>query len=411
MRLFSLALRNLLRNGRRTALTVAAIAVGLMMTLFVASFQEGSYDDMIRTAVSQMAGHVVVQAPGYQEEQDEELALAHSGRYAERIRAELPEAVVARRIQLGGLLTSPTHSVGVGVIAVEPGPEAIVVDLDDKVVDGAWLGDDDRGILVGRALADQLGVGVGDKLVYMGQHGTDEMVSRLFRVAGVFRTGSADMDGFVAYVPLAAGQELLGRDDDPAHRVTVHLDGADTDEAHARLRAAFAEDPVEVLDWVAALPEVSALIQVDRSSGDVMLGIIGLIVAMGVLNTVLMSTLERTREFGVLLAIGMPPRRLAALVLSEGLLLGLIGAALGTLLGAAAVLAAQRHGIDITAMAGGERMDMGDGISMSALVFPVWAWGRALAFIALAVAFTVLSAAWPAWRVSRLSPVEAMRHV
>lgn len=411
MRLLSLALRNLLRNTRRTALTVAAIAVGLTTTLFVAAFQEGSYDDMIRTAVSQLAGHVVVQAPGYQDDMDEMLVVPGSGRYAERLRAELPGAVVARRIQLGGLLTSPTHAVGVGIVGVEPGPEARVVDLDERIVDGAWLTEDDRGLLVGRALADQLGVSVGDKVVYMGQHGTEEMTSRLFRVVGIFHTGSAEMDGFVAYAHLRAAQELLGREDDPAHRVTVHLEDADVDAALATARSAFADEPVDVRDWKGALPEVAALIQVDRASGDVMLGIIGLIVAMGVLNTVLMSTLERTREFGVLLAIGMPPRRLAALVLTEGLLLGLVGATFGTLFGGAVVLAFQQTGIDITAMAGGERMDMGDGISIASVVYPVWAWGRALGLVGLAITFTLLSAAWPAWRVSRLSPVEAMRHV
>lgn len=411
MRLFSLALRNLLRNTRRTALTMAAIAVGLMMTLFVAAFQEGSYEDMIRTSISQLAGHVVVQAPGYQDDQEETLVVTDSGRIADRVMEAVPDAVVVRRIQLAGLLTSPTHSTGVGVVAVDPDTEAQVVDLDEQIVEGTWLTDDDRGILIGRTLADQLDVEIGDRLVYMGQHGTDEMVSRLFRVAGIFRTGSAEMDGFMAYVPLVAGQELLGRSDDPAHRVTVHLDASQTREAHSALQTAFSGDPVEVLDWYGALPEVTALIQVDRASSDVLLGIIGLIVAMGVLNTVLMSTLERTREFGVLLALGMPPRRLAALVLSEGLLLGIGGAMLGTLLGAMVILVFQQVGIDITAMAGGERMDMGDGISMSSVVYPVWAWGRALAFIALAIVFTVLSAAWPAWRVSRLQPVEAMRHV
>lgn len=411
MRLLVLAVRNLLRNTRRTLLTAAAISFGLAMTIFTACLQEGSYDAMIRTAVRQLAGHVVVQAPGYQEEKDETLVVTGSSEIAERLRSAFPDATIARRIALSGLLVSPRSAVGAAVMAVEPSAEAGLVALDDDLVEGAWLtDDDDRGIVIGRAMADQLGVGVGDKVVYMGQHGGEEMASRLFRVRGIFRTGGAEMDGFVAYGHLAAGQELLDRGD-VANLVTVHLPRADAaDAARAEAARLLEGRGLDIRTWVGALPELYAVIQVDRSSGNVMLAMIGLIVAMGVLNTVLMSTLERTREFGVLLAIGMRRRSMAALVLLEGLVLGLGGALLGLILGAAIVVPLTRYGIDYSGFVGGEQMEM-SGVGIDAVVHPVWAWGRVVAFTGLAVLFTLFSAAWPAWRVTRLTPVEAMRHV
>lgn len=411
MRLLVLAIRNLLRNIRRTLLTAAAISFGLAMIVFTVAFQEGSYEDMITTGVSQLAGHVVVQAPGYQEEKDEKLVVERSSQVAETLRQAFPEATIARRISVSGLLVSTTGSVGAGLVLVEPSAEASVITLDDKVVDGEWLDDeDDRGIVIGRGMAELLGVELGDRLVYMGQHGGEEVASRLFRVKGIFRTGSAEMDGFLAYGHLRAGFELLERED-VANQVTLHLTDADRsntvrDEAVRLLDG----QEVDVRTWVAALPELSSLIEVDRSSGNVTLAIIGLIVAMGVLNTVLMSTLERTREFGVMLALGMRPWRIGALVLLEGAVLGLVGALVGVLFGALLLWPTMAYGIDITAMAGGEAMDMG-GVAMSAIVFPVWAWGRILGFTVGAVFFTILSAAWPAWRVTRLTPVEAMRHV
>lgn len=411
MRLLVLAIRNLLRNIRRTLLTAAAISFGLAMIVFTVAFQEGSYEDMITTGVSQLAGHVVVQAPGYQEEKDEKLVVERSSQVAETLRQAFPEATIARRISVSGLLVSTTGSVGAGLVLVEPSAEASVITLDDKVVDGEWLDDeDDRGIVIGRGMAELLGVELGDRLVYMGQHGGEEVASRLFRVKGIFRTGSAEMDGFLAYGHLRAGFELLERED-VANQVTLHLTDADRsntvrDEAVRLLDG----QEVDVRTWVAALPELSSLIEVDRSSGNVTLAIIGLIVAMGVLNTVLMSTLERTREFGVMLALGMRPWRIGALVLLEGAVLGLVGALVGVLFGALLLWPTMAYGIDITAMAGGEAMDMGS-VAMSAIVFPVWAWGRILGFTVGAVFFTILSAAWPAWRVTRLTPVEAMRHV
>jgi ABC-type lipoprotein release transport system permease subunit len=404
-----LAFRNLWRNGRRTAITVAAIGFGLSMILATIAMQRGTYGDLVRTGVRSLAGHVVVSAEGWNDTREGDQVLGRASDAVARVRAALPEATVAPRLSLGGLLVSAHGSVGAMVTGADGVAEVGLQDVDDRIVEGSWLDGKGRGVVLGAGLADALGVGLGDKVVYMGQHGgAKEVGSRLFRVLGVFRTGVPEIDGFTAWVDLAAAQEAFGRPD-IVHQVTVHLtDPEDTERAREAVAAALADlADVEVLGWPTVLRELVAVIEVDKSTNDLLLGVLGLIVVMGALNTVLMSVLERTREFGVLLAIGLRPRRLAGVVLFEGFLLGVLGAALGAvgggLLGGWLVV----YGLDYRDFVGESYATAGVVLSgvMKGGVDP----GRSLGAIGLAVLATTLAAAWPAFVVSRLTPVDALR--
>ncbi len=409
MKLFLLALRNLFRNTRRTLLTLAAIGFGLSMMIFVVNLQYGSYQSMITKAVSSMAGHVVVQADGYQDEKEPTLLIQDASAVVTTMASEYPDAIVAPRIFTGGLLMSAHSSVGVALTGLDASAELQVQDLHEKVVEGEWLTDDDRQIVIGLDMARTLDIEIGDKLVYMGQNGSDEVQSHLFRVRGLFRTGSAQFDGRLAFAHLAAAQEIMGGGD-VANMVTLHLPDADTAfEAAPHLASVLGRPELDVRHWKDALPELFAIIQVDRGSGDVMLAIIGLIVAFGVLNTMMMSVLERTREFGVMLSLGMKPRQIAWLVLLEGMVLGLLGAAVGLVLGLVFSWPVVHFGIDYAAMMGGETVESG-GIIMDSVIHGAWDPVRMGFYFAGAVVFCICAAIYPAWSISRLKPVVALRH-
>lgn len=410
-KLVSLATRNLWRNLRRTLITLAAISFGLAMIMMTMNIATGSYRDMTVNGISQLAGHVVVQADGWQQERDDALRIERASEVAAVMAERYPEATVTTRAFLNGLLVAPLGSVGVAMSAFDAVAEAPITDLDNKLVEGAWL-DPDSGtdLVIGEEMARTLQVGLGDKVVYMGQHSGDEVDSRLFRVSGIFKTGASELDGFVAAVNLSAAQELMGQPD-TAHQVALHVPSPEASaEATEALAAALADRPeLEVLSWRQAISEIAAMIEVDKLSNHVMLAIIGLIVAMGVLNTVLMSVLERTREFGVMLALGVKPRRLATIVLLEGAVLGAIGAVLGWALGLLFTWPLVVYGIDYGAMMG-EAMTSG-GVVMSSVMKAAWDWERMGVAAVLTVVATWLAAAWPAWRVTSLQPVDAMRHV
>jgi len=403
-----LAIRNLSRNRRRTVLTGLAIAVGLALMVVTASIQNGAYQQAIQSAIAQTAGNVVVQAKGYQDEREVSLLVQKSDQMASELKELFPDAVMARRIFLSGLIMSPANSVGAAVHGLEPEAERKIGEFHEKIVQGQWLDEDDRGIILGQTMAQSLGVDLSDKVVYMGQHGGGEMVSRLFRVKGIFRTGSAEMDGMFALITLGAAQDLLSAPG-AAHQVTVHLpDARDSAAATVRARERLDDPELEVLSWSGALPELYALIQIDRGSADVMLAILAAIVAMGVLNTLLMSVLERTREFGVLLSIGLRRRFLVRLIVFEALALGVFGTLMGLVLGALGTWPLAVFGLDLTESMG-ESYEMA-GVTTSAFLYASFDVQRVIGFSIGMILFTVLAALYPAWWLTRLKPVDAMRH-
>ena len=235
----------------------------------------------------------------------------------------------------------------------------------------------------------------------------DEMTSRLFRVKGIFKTGAADQDGFLVLFSLSAAQTVLGRPD-AATQVTLHLDNPDDwPEAVSQSKETIQGADVEVLSWKEALPDVDAFIQADRKIGQGMISILGIIVAMGVFNTFLMSVLERSREFGVLLAIGMKPSQLARLVMLEGAVLGFISIIIGTGLGAALTWPMVEYGIDFSEEYGEGMTNAG--VVMSMVIHSSYNWPRMIVFGIGGFFLTLLAAAWPAWKVSTMEPVPAMR--
>lgn len=409
LKLLALAARNLGRNLRRTLITLAAISLGLAVMVWVVVLQAGQHHDMRRTAISTMAGHVVAQGAHFQDDRRPEYALDGAASVVQQLHDRWPDATVTQRIWLDGLLSSANSASACAVTAVDPVEEAQVQTVDDQVREGAWLdATDDRAIVLGAGLARSLGVGVGDKVVFMGQFGQKDVQSRMFRVRGIFRTGAAELDGFTAWITHPAGQELLGRPD-ATHQIALHLPPNVDDELAALDVRAIVPPPGEVLHWQQALPDLWALLNIDARSNDIIMGIFGIIVAMGVLNTLLMSVLERSREFGVLLAIGMRPARIVALVLTEAFVLGLLGATLGMALGVALAWPLVTTGLDFTE-AMGESIDAG-GVVVSALIKGTYDVERLSTYYIGAVLFTFLAGVYPAWQVTRFTPVDAMRKV
>lgn len=410
MLLLSLAARNLLRNRRRTLITMAGISFGLALMMLSNNVAFGSHNDMLRTAISLMAGHVVVEPAGYQKDPSSKKVVADSGVIADRVRAAVPNArMVTRRIYLDGLLTSPSNSVAVSLEAIEPAREKEILTLDDKLTKGAWLEDGDRqGILIGASMADTLAVGLGDKVVFMGQPGGGEVESVLYRVRGIFKTGAPEIDGFTVLVPLASVQGLYATAD-AATQISVHLDDdRRTADATRAVRSVVTAPGVDVLAWEDAIPDIRDFVRLDSAYGDGIWLVLGIIVAMGVVNTVLMSVLERVREMGVMMAVGMRPRQLATMVMTEGLVMGVLSALIGVALGLLGTWPLSVYGLDLSG-------DMGSsmeaaGVPVSLVLYPQVDWIRLGIYPLVGVGFALLASLYPAFKVTQLSPIEAIRH-
>ena len=406
-----LAFRNLLRNRILSGICCASVAGVLTLVIMGNNLNHGTYLSMLDKGISTTAGHVVVQGEGWQEDPDPlEYRVEEATDIAARIQTIRPNATVLQRIFLGGLLTSATNSVAVAVTGVIPEEEKKVTDLHKKGTEGAWLeAGDERGILLGFELAKKLEVGIGKKVVLMGQ-GKDEVASRLFRVRGLIRTGAAQADGFLAIVSLAGAQDFL---DQPgaASQVSLHLDGpGDTDASLAEVREALSgHQGVEILGWKEAVDDLYEFTEVDSDTNNKFMFIIGFIGALVILNVILMSVMERMREFGVMLALGMTPGQLRRLILTEGLVLGLVSAALGLTSGSALTAYLIRKGIDYSGMMG-DTMEM-SGVAISTHIYAAWDPHHMAASTIVAVVLSIVATIYPAWKAGKLQPVEAMRHV
>jgi len=405
--LLKLALRNLRRNLRRTLITACAIACGLAMLIVSSGVGDGSHNQMINSGVGAAAGHVVVQGQGWQRTHQAELALPDTPALTRRMQALFPTGHVVPRVFVQGLLNSPAGSVGVGLSAVVPALECQVNELCDNIVAGSYLDGSPQQVVLGQTLARTLHVGPGDKVVLMVQHG-GAIESRLLRVSGLFRIGIDEIDGFHAQLPLATAQQLLGLGDNVT-QLSLHLaDARASDAATAQLRAALPAAGIEVLPWQEALPELYEFVLLDDAGLYLLALIIAAIVAMGIMNTVLMSVLERQREFGVLLALGMTPRRLVTLVLLEALLLGLLSSAGGLALGLLGNWPLAVNGLDYSALAG-ETMEA-SGVVLRTRIFSQLTDAKVALFVVLAVLMTVLAALYPALKAARLRPVQCLQH-
>ena len=410
---FRLALRNLLRHKIRTAITLVAIVFGVVLMFFANNINHGMYLEMIRTGISEIAGHVVIQGAGWQDDNDPlEYRVTDADAVAAAMAEAWPEGTVVQRSFLGGLITSTSNSAGVAVTAVQPDLEAQVSSWEDRIVEGAWLEPGDhRGIILGVELARTLDVALGAKVVLMGQ-GREDVSSKLFRVRGLFKTGAAALDGAFAIVEISAAQKFL-EDDGAVTQVSLHLqDPLDDDEALAAVQAALPDAEargLEVLGWKVAVEEIYQFTVTDRRTNNTSLSIIGFIIALGILNTLLMSVMERMKEFGVMLALGTPPARLRGLIVMEGFLIGVIGAAIGLGLGTWMTHYFVNHGIDYSEMMG-DSMDVA-GVAVSTHIYAAWDWPSMMAYCAVAILLAVAATLYPAWKAGRLKPVESMRHV
>lgn len=406
--------RNLGRNRKRTLLAVGAIALGQFTLVFVNSMMAGFFLDALETVTGPMVGHVQLHHPDWREERAADLYLDNLAELRASLTA-LPEVEKASpRIYSAVLaasgeerdepaLADPGIAVGVD-IALERERGGLLAELRDDQVPGAGEA------ALGRILATRLGVRADDLLAVIGQDADGFPVSDLFRVKSVIDSNVELVRSMGIIMSLEDAGELFVLPDQ-AHEILLY--GRDFRDADA-LKAAVSELPAltetQQLTWREATPEVVRMIDMKNWFDIIFLSIVFVAAAAGIANTAMMSTFERRREFGMLLAVGAQPRRIVGMVLVESVILGIIGVAVGSLAGMALVLLTSYTGINYGAL-GDSQVDAfayGD-VALSLVIYPRFEI-RHITYGLVAVTLTsVLASLWPASLAARLEPMEAMR--
>jgi putative ABC transport system permease protein len=405
---FRLAWRNLWRHSKRTWLTTGAMIFSNVLLIFMIGLQFGMYDLMIDNTLQTLTGHVQIQAPDYKDDQKMRQSVADVAGLARSLRTELGSDRVAARGVAFALVSSEDRSYGIAVYGVEPDYEGNISTIPGLVATGRYLNEPDAAeIVIGAALARNLRIGLGQELTLLGSGRDGSFAAAVVTVVGIFDSGVAELDRSFVEIPLTFFQDMFYMDG-AGHQVVLTAPVIDDVPELQRRVVELLPIGAELVvhDWDALQPGLKQAIRADMSSAFFMYGILVILVAFSVLNTQLMSVLERTHEFGIVLALGLTPGRLGRLVLLETAIMGMLGLLIGALLGA--ILIAYL-GINGFAYPGME--EMAAKFNLPARFFPQLTVPTLLAGPLVVFVFTILSALYPALRLHRLRPVEAMRAV
>ncbi|MDF1525757.1 MAG: FtsX-like permease family protein [bacterium] len=402
-----LAFRNLRRHLRRTIITVAAIGLGTGLALFSIGLGDGGHQQMIENGVRIGQGHLTVQRDGflespssslYIEDPDPFMAIIWDSPYVDR---------AFPRIRGEGILATAAGAEGVMFQGIDPSAPGEAAIFKDSLSEGEFLTDYNAArVYLGTKLADRLKLKLGKKAVLTTQDAAGEITSTLLRVQGIFKSGSGTIDGSICIIPIGFLQEALsmGRG---VTSIAIYLNNPFKQEhAFEEIGSQLPRGQTYLYKWQVLQPDLRDYVVIDDAFGYMIYAVILLIVAIGVLNTVLMSVMERRREIGILTALGMENRHVMLMVLVETVFITLLGILFGLAIGLGVNWYFSTYGLDLSQWSPEEWSLAGTVIDpvLRSHLRP----HRAFGLCFLVFLLTVTMGIYPAWKASRTLPVEAM---
>jgi putative ABC transport system permease protein len=329
--ILKLAWRNIWRNRRRTLITASSIFLAVFFALIMRSMQIGSYARIIESIVHSYTGYIQVHKKGYWEEKEINNAFELTDSLMRKISSVPNVDAAVPRLESFALASTGYKTKGVMVIGIVPGMEEKLSDIKKNIIKGSFLEKDDAGVLLAKRIADYLNIKVNDTLVLISQGYHGVSAAGKFPVRGITHFSSPDLDNTLIYLTLKTAQEFYSAEN-LVTSVSIDLTNKNRIGKTGReLINVLDPDRYEVMKWDEMLVEVVQHIQADDISGLIMLGILYMIIGFGIFGTVLMMTIERIKEFGVMVAVGMQKTKLAFLVILESIFIGLTGVVTGAI--------------------------------------------------------------------------------
>jgi ABC-type lipoprotein release transport system permease subunit len=337
--LITLAWRNLWRNKKRSLITISSVLFAVFLAIMFDSMERGSYERMIDSMVKYSTGYIQIQDVLYEEEPsiDNSLLFDHEieallEKHAGKIDFYVP------RIQNFALAATESQTRGAYVFGIDPEFESKLNDLRDDLIEGEFLTSSDEDIMLAGGLAGILDVSVGDSIVLLGQGFQGSTAAGLYRIKGIVELKMPEMSNSTIYMSLPAAQWFYMADDRLTSLIVMPRNPRHTDQLASDLRAGIDKEWYAVLTWEQMLKDLLALMKFDMAGSMVMMGILYIVIAFGLFGTILTMMIERQREFGMLISLGMKRSRLAAIVFMESIFISLSGIIAGMLLSIPIVL-------------------------------------------------------------------------
>lgn len=396
--------RNLWRNKRRTWLTAGGIAFAILLVVFSMAMQFGSYESMTENATSLLTGHLQIQNPAYVDNQRIEYTVVEATALRRQIEAIPGVIAVAPRVEAFVLASVGERSSGVQILGVDVAAEQRAVRFFKFVKQGRLIQAADDAV-VGLGLARNLGLGVGDELVLLGSAKKGGMAALALNVVGIFESGMAELDRGLLIAQIETVQNAFDLADE-VHTFAIKVaDLEEIDTIIGALQKEIVRDDIVVRHWDEVLPELRQMIELDRLSGEFLYWIVMILVAFSVVNSFIMTVFERTREFGMLLALGTRPLSIVTLVLWEALFMWVLGALIGLSLATGLIWWLAEVGIYM-----GESMEeIAAQFYVPARIYPSFSAEAMLTAPLVMLIGTLLAALVPALRIPLMEPVEALR--
>ncbi|MEW8086540.1 MAG: FtsX-like permease family protein [Candidatus Thiodiazotropha endolucinida] len=402
--ILTVALRNLLTHRRRTLLTIGAIAVGLASLIFLWGFNEGLHRNMLGNFQKAIIGSIQIHRDGFFQHPELSKSITNPSRVVDSLH-QAGISDYSTRLESFALAASDFTTQGVMLIGMDPVREGRVTELAKRIGIGRFLApEDEYALILGATTANNLQIRLGDEVIIIGYDRYGAMVAESFTLIGIITSGEMGLDKGMAITSLATLQEMMDLND----RVTTFVISSDERSIPSlvsELEHSLQDESLEVMPWYTMFPVMKEWVTLHNGFLYLFLGVVLFIVLAGELNTMLISMLERTREFGVLMAIGTTGYQIAGMLLIEAAVIGIAGIIFGIILGYASVFFTGLYGIDLSILLGSTSRFYVDPLIHPHLKLDHLGITSGVIFIA-----SLIAGIYPAWRASLLQPVEAIRN-
>ncbi|ELR71926.1 efflux ABC transporter, permease protein [Fulvivirga imtechensis AK7] len=402
--IIQMAWRNIWRNKVRSLIIISSVAIGLVAGLFVLSLYKGILEDRVRTVIDREVSHLQVHHVRFKEDFDPKYVIPGKDELIEHLHHLPTVKVFTSRTVAQGMLATGTGSSAIQLVGVDPEQENQVSGLNAKLKDGKGFSNGKKNqLLIGKKLADKMHLKVGSKAILTFIDKESNIVSGAFRVAGIYQTDNTPMDERIAFVKQDDLRLYLSLDGE-VHEIAILLqkDG-DVEDVQAALKSKYPELKIE--SWKEISPETKLMIETTDQYSLIFIIIIMLALSFGIVNTMLMAVLERSREIGMLLALGMNRVKIFSMILTETVFLTITGVPTGVFATWVIVKIYHRHGLDISALGGQAMSEFG----FSSMIYPAFPWEKILSQMLIVLMAALLSSLIPAIKAIGLRPVEALQ--
>ena len=399
----SLSWRNIWRNKKRTLILAASVFFAVLLAIVMRSGQLGSYAYMIHSSAKLLTGYLQVQGKGYWENRSLDKGIHIKSQDLERIRQIDNVTNVTRRLEAFALVSHLNNTRIGQILGIDPQSETNMTGLRDKLIKGEYLSPNSNTLLIGKGLAEILKADIGDSLVIYGQGAHGQMAVALMPIGGIVDLPFEILDNSLVFMVLPRAQEIFSME----NRITSlpimiddirHLDHVYEDVA------AIADDHWAIMTWDEMMPDLKENIEVDNVSGMIMLAILYVVIAFGVLGTIMMMVSERTREFGILISVGMRKKRLILVTFLESIFVSFLGAVAGMIASIPIIMYLIGHPIYISGEGAKIYENMGIEPIMNFSGDPTIFVSQALVVLVIALITTF----YPYFFIRRLDPVRAL---